>query len=203
MNGIIQFLTQHGAFVLFAVVLAEQIGLPLPALPFLIAAGALVGTGQMDLGVAVGSAILAALVGDRLWFELGRRQGRRLLNRLGRASLSLAACVRWTESCFGRYGAWSLIVAKFVPGLSATAPTLAGVVGLSLPQFLWYDSLGTVLWAGSGIALGLAFSGELEQGMLAALHLGPAVGLALLGSVSGYAVYKALGRWSSPKPQMR
>ena len=77
MNGIIQFLTQHGAFVLFAVVLAEQIGLPLPALPFLIAAGALVGTGQMDLGVAVGSAILSALVGDRLWFELGRRQGRR------------------------------------------------------------------------------------------------------------------------------
>ena len=102
MNGIIQFLTQHGAFVLFAVVLAEQIGLPLPALPFLIAAGALVGTGQMDLGVAVGSAILAALVGDRLWFELGRRRGRRLLNWLSRVSLTLAACVRWTEAFFGR-----------------------------------------------------------------------------------------------------
>jgi membrane protein DedA with SNARE-associated domain len=202
MNEMIQFLTQHGAFILFAVVLAEQIGLPLPALPFLIAAGALVGTGQMELGMAVGSAILAALVGDRLWFELGRRRGRRLLNRLGRVSLTLAACARRTEAFFGRYGAWLLIVAKFVPGLSATAPTLAGIVGLSLPQFLWYDSLGTMLWVASGITLGYAFSSELEQGVSAALHLGPAGGLVLLGSVSGYAVYKALCR-SFPKPQMR
>jgi membrane protein DedA with SNARE-associated domain len=202
MNEAIQFLTQHGAFVLFAVVLAEQIGLPFPALPFLIAAGALIGAGQMDFGMAVGSAILAALMGDRLWFELGRRRGRRLLNRLGRISLSLAACVRWTEGFFGRYGARSLIVAKFVPGLNAMAPTLAGIVGLSLPQFLWYDSLGTMLWVGSGIAFGVAFSGELEQGVLAAVHVGPAVGLVLLGSVSGYVVYKALWR-SSPKPQMR
>jgi membrane protein DedA with SNARE-associated domain len=202
MNETIQFLTQHGAFILFAVVLAEQIGLPLPALPFLIAAGALVGTGQMELGMAVGSAILAALVGDRLWFELGRWRGRRLLNWLSRASLSLAACVRWTEAFFGRYGARSLIVAKFIPGLNAAAPTLAGIVGLSLPQFLWYDSLGTMLWVGSGITLGLAFSSEIEQGLSAAVHLGPAVGLALAGSVSGYAVYKALCRLSS-RPQMR
>jgi membrane protein DedA with SNARE-associated domain len=79
---------------------------------------------------------------------------------------------------------------------------LAGIVGLSLPQFLWYDSLGTVLWVGSGIALGLAFSGEIEQGISAAVHLGPAVGLVLMGSVSGYAVYKALCR-SFLKPQMR
>jgi membrane protein DedA with SNARE-associated domain len=202
MNEMIQFLTQHGALVLFAVVLAEQIGLPLPALPFLIAAGALVSTGQMDLGVVGGSAVLAALVGDRLWFELGRRRGRRLLNRLGQVSLTLAACARRTEAFFGRYGAWSLIVAKFVPGLSAAAPTLAGIVGLSLPQFLWYDSLGTVLWVGSGIALGFVFSGEIEQGISAAVHLGPAVGLVLMGSVSGYAVYKALCR-SFLKPQMR
>ena len=87
MNETISFLSQHGALVLAAAVFAEQIGLPLPALPFLIAAGALVGTGQMGLGMAVVSAILAAMAGDQLWFELGRRRGRLVLNWLCRISL--------------------------------------------------------------------------------------------------------------------
>jgi len=194
MNETILFLTHHGAFVLFAVVFAEQIGLPLPAFPFLIAAGALVGTDQMELGVAVGAAIFAALMGDRFWFEIGRRRGRRWLSWLSRISPTLAICVRWTEEFFGRHGARSLIVAKFVPGLNAMAPTFAGIVGLSMPRFLWYDSFGTVLWVGSGIALGFGFSSELEQGVSMAVHLDSAVGLAMLGSVVGYVVYKGLPR---------
>ena len=87
MNETINFLTQHGALVLAATVFAEQIGLPLPALPFLIAAGALIGTGQMGLGMAVVSAVLAAMAGDQIWFELGRRRGRLVLNWLCRISL--------------------------------------------------------------------------------------------------------------------
>ncbi len=76
MNETLYFLTQYGSVLLFVVVLVEQVGLPVPALLFLIAAGALVGTGQMALSVAVGSAVLAALLGDQLWYELGRRRGR-------------------------------------------------------------------------------------------------------------------------------
>jgi membrane protein DedA with SNARE-associated domain/rhodanese-related sulfurtransferase len=195
MNEALHFLTQHGTFVLFAAVFAEQIGLPLPAVPFLIAAGALVGTGQMALGIAVGTAVLAALAGDQVWFELGRRRGRRVLNWLCRISLEPTSCVSRTEEFFARHGVRSLVVAKFVPGLSTIAPPLAGIVGLPLPQYILYNGLGTILWVGSGIGLGYVFSDQLERALSVTAHVGPTVGLILLGGVAVYVVYKALHRY--------
>ena len=192
MNGTMHFLAQHGTIVLFGAVLAEQIGLPLPAVPFLIAAGALVGTGQMSLSVAVVAAVLAALLGDQVWFELGRRRGRRVLNWLCRISLEPTSCVRRTEEFFSRHGVRSLVFAKFVPGLSTIAPPLAGIVGLRASQYLFYNGLGTVLWVGSGIGLGYVFSDQLEQAVSLIAHLGSTVGLILLVGVTGYIVYKAL-----------
>jgi membrane protein DedA with SNARE-associated domain len=163
MEETLHFLTQHGAVVLFVVVFMEQIGLPVPALLFLIAAGALVGTGQMAVGAAVGSAVLVALVGDQLWYELGRHRGRQVLNWLCRISLEPTACVRRTEEFFIRYGARSLVVAKFVPGLSTITPSLAGIVGLRLPQYLLYNGAGTILWVSTGVGLGYACSDQFEQ----------------------------------------
>lgn len=195
MHEITYFLTQHGTFVLFAVVLAEQLGLPVPAIPFLIAAGAFIGTGQLTLESAVGAAIIAALLGDQFWFELGRRRGRQVLNWLCRISFEPTACVRRTEEFFARHGARSLIVAKFVPGLSTIAPPLAGVVGLRLPQYLLYNSVGTILWVGSGIGLGYAFSDQLEQMISVAEHLGSGLALITVGGVVGYAIYKMLHRY--------
>ncbi|HEX9154836.1 MAG TPA: VTT domain-containing protein [Nitrospira sp.] len=195
MDETLHFLAQHGTVVLFAAVLAEQIGLPLPAVPFLIAAGALVGTGQMTLGMAVGSAVLAALVGDQVWFELGRRRGRRVLNWLCRISLEPTSCVRRTEEFFVRHGVRSLVFAKFIPGLSTIAPPLAGIVGISVPQYLLFNGLGTVLWVGSGIGLGYVFSDQLEHALSVTAHVGPTVGLVLLGGVIGFVIYKGLHRY--------
>ncbi|HSB45392.1 MAG TPA: VTT domain-containing protein [Nitrospira sp.] len=195
MNEALHFLTQHGTLVLFAAVFAEQIGLPLPAVPFLIAAGALAGTGQMTLGMAVGSAVLAALAADQVWFELGRRRGRRVLNWLCRISLEPTSCVRRTEEFFARHGVRSLVVAKFIPGLSTIAPPLAGIVGLRVPQYLLFNGLGTILWVGSGIGLGYVFSDQLERTVSVTAHVGPTVGLVLLGGVIGYVIYKALHRY--------
>jgi membrane protein DedA with SNARE-associated domain/rhodanese-related sulfurtransferase len=194
MNEAIEFLAQHGTLVLFVVVFAEQVGLPLPAVPFLIAAGALAGTGQMGLGMAVGSAVLAALAGDQVWFELGRRRGRRVLNWLCRISLEPTSCVRRTEDFFARHGVRSLVVAKFVPGLSTIAPPLAGIVGLPVPQYLLYNGLGAILWVGSGIGLGYMFSDQLERALTLSAQVGPTVILLLLGGVTGYVVVKALRR---------
>ena len=194
MNEAIEFLAQHGTLVLFVVVFAEQVGLPLPAVPFLIAAGALAGTGQMALGMAVGSAVLAALAGDQVWFELGRRRGRRVLNWLCRISLEPTSCVRRTEDFFARHGVRSLVVAKFVPGLSTIAPPLAGIVGLPVPQYLLYNGLGAILWVGSGIGLGYMFSDQLERALTLSAQVGPTVILLLLGGVTGYVVVKALRR---------
>jgi membrane protein DedA with SNARE-associated domain/rhodanese-related sulfurtransferase len=192
MNETMHFLAQHGTIVLFATVLAEQIGLPLPAVPFLIAAGALVGTGQMSLSVAVVAAVSAALLGDQVWFELGRRRGRRVLNWLCRISLEPTSCVRRTEDFYARHGVRSLVVAKFVPGLSTIAPPLAGIVGLSVSQYLLYNGLGTFLWVGSGIGVGYVFSDQLEQALSLIAHLGLTVGLILLGGVTSYVSYKVL-----------
>lgn len=194
MDQIIHFLTQHGTVVLFVVVLAEQIGLPVPAVPFLIAAGALVGNGQMAMGVAVGSAVFAALVGDQLWFELGRRRGRTVLDWLCRISFEPTSCVRRTEEFFARHGARALVVAKFVPGLSTIAPPLAGIAGLRIRQYLLYNGAGTILWVGSGIGVGYAFSNQLEHAASVLARLGPTIALALFGIVAGYAVYKVLHR---------
>jgi membrane protein DedA with SNARE-associated domain/rhodanese-related sulfurtransferase len=195
MNETLHFLTQHGSVLLFVVVLAEQVGLPIPALPFLVAAGALVGTGQMALGVAVGSAVLAALLGDQLWYELGRRRGRRVLNWLCRISLEPTSCVRRTEEFFTRHGVHSLVVAKFIPGLSTIAPPLAGIVGLRMPEYLLYNGLGTILWVSTGIGLGYAFSDRLEEAVSVVAHLGPTIALILLGSAAGYVVYTVLHRY--------
>jgi membrane protein DedA with SNARE-associated domain/rhodanese-related sulfurtransferase len=195
MDETLHFLTQHGAVVLFVVVFMEQIGIPIPALLFLIAAGASVGNGQMALGVAIGSAVLAALLGDQLWYELGRHRGRRVLNWLCRISLEPTACVRRTEEFFTRHGVHSLVVAKFIPGLSTIAPPLAGVVGVRLPRYLLYNGLGTILWVGSGIGLGYVFSDQLEQAASVAAHLGPSMALILLGGASSYVIYKVLHRY--------
>lgn len=195
MNETIDFLTQHGPVVLAAVVFAEQIGLPLPALPFLIAAGALVGTDQMGLGIAVLSAVVAAMAGDQVWFELGRRRGRTVLNWLCRISLEPTSCVRRTEDFFARHGVRSLVVAKFVPGFSTIAPPLAGIVGLTLSQYLLFNGLGTLLWVGIGIGLGMAFSDQLEQALALSAQIGPTVGLVLITGVIVYVVYKAVNRY--------
>ncbi len=194
MSETLEFLAQHGTLVLFVAVLAEQIGLPLPAVPLLIAAGALVGTGQMSLSVAVVTAVFAALLGDQVWFELGRRRGRQVLNWLCRISFEPTSCVRRTEDFYARHGVRSLVVAKFIPGLSTIAPPLAGIMGLSVSQYLLYNGLGTLLWVGSGIGLGYLFTDQLEQALSMTAHWGLTVGLVLLVSMTIYAIYKML-KW--------
>jgi membrane protein DedA with SNARE-associated domain/rhodanese-related sulfurtransferase len=195
MHEMLEFLSQHGLIVLTAAVFAEQIGLPLPAMPFLIAAGALVGTGQMALGLAVLLAVVAAMAGDQVWFELGRRRGRLVLNWLCRISLEPTSCVRRTEDFFAHHGVRALIVAKFVPGFSTIAPPLAGIVGLSVPQYLLFNGLGTILWVGAGIGLGIVFSDQLEQALSMSAQIGPAVGLTIAAAAIGYIIYKAVHRY--------
>jgi membrane protein DedA with SNARE-associated domain len=116
----------------------------------------------MSLASAVGLPVLACLLGDLLWYELGRRRGMRVLSWLCRISLEPDSCVRRTENVFVRYGVRSLVVAKFIPGLTTVAPPLAGVFGVRPPRFLLYDGVGAVLWVGSFVGLGYLFSHQFE-----------------------------------------
>ena len=163
MDDVTQFLITYGLLVLFAVVLAEQVGLPIPAGPVLLAAGALAGAGNMSLPLAIGLALGACLLGDLLWYYLGRYRGARVLGLLCRISLEPDSCVRRTENFFVQYGTKSLVIAKFLPGLSTVIPALAGLFKISLGQFLLYNGLGALLWILAFILPGYLFSNQIER----------------------------------------
>src|SRR5216117_3154483 len=151
MNEILEFVVRHGAAVLFAAVFVEQIGIPLPAAPWLLAAGALSGAGKMNWAVALGAATLASMLADLIWFYLGRYAGHRVLNFLCRISLEPDSCVRRTQDVFTRYGMRGVVAAKFIPGLSTLAPPLAGSSGVSAPRFFFFDGLGSLAYGGGFI----------------------------------------------------
>lgn len=148
---------QYGVPLVFLNVFLEQLGVPIPAVPTLIVAGALSRNGQLSSTHVLVAAFNASLIADYGWFLLGRRYGYRVLQTLCRISLSPDSCVRETETRFEKWGLKSLLIAKFVPGFSTVAPPLAGAARRSTVAFLIYDGIGALLWAGSAIALGRAF----------------------------------------------
>jgi membrane protein DedA with SNARE-associated domain/rhodanese-related sulfurtransferase len=189
MNAL-QFLIDHGASVLFWVVFMEQAGLPIPAIPLLIAAGALVATGKMSMGVALLVPVAASLPPDLGWYYLGRVKGGRVLGFLCRLSLEPDSCVRSTENLFHQQGPRALLLAKFIPGFSTVAPPLAGIVGMGVTTFLWYDTVGALIWVGVSAGVGALFSNQLEY--LAGLfdQAGGLLLTVLLVGLAGFIGYK-------------
>jgi membrane protein DedA with SNARE-associated domain len=162
-TGALAFLLHHPLAVLSAVVFADQLGLPLPAGPLLLAAGALAARGRLDPASALAVCVVASVLSELLWYEAGRRRGSSILSLLCRISLEPDSCVRRTEDVFVRHGARTLLVAKFVPGLATVAPPLAGVIGMRLSRFVPYAGAGALLWAGAYLLLGYIFSDQLED----------------------------------------
>jgi len=166
MEQIVAHLIQYGLAVVFANVFLEQIGAPIPALPTLVVAGALAGRGRMDLASLLAVALVASVLADTVWFLIGRWQGHRVLRTVCRLSLSPDSCVRGTEDLFERAGMPSLLYAKFIPGYNTIAPPLAGAMGKTLLSFLFWDSLGSLLWIGSGVTVGFIFHRAVGRALL-------------------------------------
>jgi len=190
----VEFLIKHGYALLFGWVLVEQMGLPIPAIPLLIAAGALAGAGKMNLTFAVALAFIAVILADLFWYALGRYRGGRILKLLCRISLEPDSCVRRTENLFIRHGAHSLLVAKFVPGLNTAAPSLAGIFRMPVRRFMIFDSLGGFFWVATFAGLGFAFSDRLEQIAAHALRWGGWLVAVLAGSLAAYVLWKYIQR---------
>lgn len=100
MKQLIEFLIHHGYAVLFVFVLAEQLGLPIPAVPVLLAMGALIGQGHFAFPAALLMATLAAVAADTVWFEAGRLRGTGIIGLLCRLSLEPDSCARRTTEIF-------------------------------------------------------------------------------------------------------
>lgn len=163
MSKLVAYLSQYGVALVFANVFVEQVGIPVPALPTLLVAGSLVREGKLSFLALLAAAVAASLTVDTAWYFLGRRYGHRVLKTLCRVSLSPDSCVRQTEGIFEKWGMASVVVARFITGFSTVAPPLAGAMGAKLPSFLFYDSLGTILWAGSGLLVGFIFHRAIER----------------------------------------
>jgi membrane protein DedA with SNARE-associated domain len=190
----VEFLIKHGYALLFGWVLVEQMGLPIPAIPLLVAAGALAGSGKMNLTFAVVLAFIAVILADLFWYSLGRYHGGRILKLLCRISLEPDSCVRRTENLFVRYGARSLLVAKFVPGLNTAAPSLAGIFRMPVRRFILFDSLGGFFWVATFTGLGFIFSDQLEQIAAHALRWGGWLVVVLGASLTAYVLWKYIQR---------
>lgn len=139
---------------IFAGVFLEQVGVPIPAFPVLLAAGALVASGTLNLAASLIVAVIAGLTADNIWYGIGRAKGTHVLHLMCRLSWKPDGCVGRTKGMFTQHGSKTLVFAKFVPGLSILAPPLAGITQVPFTRFILYDGLGTIIWALPPILVG-------------------------------------------------
>ena len=203
MSDITQFLVSHGGPVLFGVVFAEQAGLPLPSAPWLLAAGALAATGRLSPGLAIGLAASAALLADSFWFYIGRRGGQRVLRLFCRLSLSCPSCVGRTKGLFARRGLQALVAAKFLPGLGAVMPPLAGAIGIPAGRFLLFDGLGSLVYGSFYITIGFLFHNQLGQAMAVLNRIGLSALVLVIAIVTAYIAFRYVRRRKAARNALR
>jgi membrane protein DedA with SNARE-associated domain len=190
-----QLVARHGLSIVFANVLLHQLGVPIPAMPMLIIAGALVADGTLQLPALLAAVVIASLLGDTPWYLAGRRYGYRILRAVCRISIEPDSCVKQTENIFMRYGPASLIFAKYIPGFATVAPPLAGTMRLAPGKFLAYSTAAALLWAALPVAGGAFFRAQVGWllGKLTEMGLGALA--VILAIILVYVTFKAVERY--------
>lgn len=180
LNQILQFLSNHGVALLFVSVLAGQGGLPVPDVPVLLAVGSLASLGRGSLAESMAVAIIACLIADVFWYQVGRRRRVKLISGAERSSQSEDR-LRCAMGAFERHGAGVLFISKFIPGPNLFSP-LAGMSGMTQVRFAFLDGFAAAIWTGIYIVAGFIFSSQSHQVSTYVLHLGLAL-LVVLGCV--------------------
>ena len=175
-----------------AAVLAQQIGLPVPSVVFLMAAGAHAAHRGMHPVIIVALSVAACLSGDGIWFWIGRRWGSKAMRVLCRFSGDPRHCSRNAQEKFRRHGLPLLSVAKFIPGLDAVMPPLAGAEGVPATAFFAIDAAGSFLWSAAYVGLGCIFSKELDLAIRWVQHFGTALGLGIGVPIALYVGWRGL-----------
>jgi membrane protein DedA with SNARE-associated domain len=190
MSETLEFIAQYGYLLVLFWVATEQLGLPIPATPLLLAAGALAQRGRMHLALVILLASVACLLSDSFWYFFGKRRGAVVLNLLCRISLEPDSCVRRTENTFAKYGWRTLLICKFVPGLNTAAPALSAISGIDYSTFIIFDWLGAMMWSGAFAGLGFLFSKQLDRVALNAQRVGECMLVLFVAVVVGYIFWK-------------
>jgi membrane protein DedA with SNARE-associated domain/rhodanese-related sulfurtransferase len=184
MPHLAELIQLYGVLIVFAIVLVEQFGLPIPAYPVLIVAGALSVDADVSWHLVWAAAIGACLICDYFWFRAGRFYGKRILRLLCKISLSPDSCVNQTEDRFRKFGVKSLLVSKFIPGFNTVAAPLSGAIGTGKREFLLYSVTGAALWSGTGILLGVWFHNSVD-GVLDTLSTTGSTALVVVAGLLG------------------
>lgn len=193
-DSLSSLLNEYGILLLFVNVLLVQLGLPIPAVPFLVVAGGLAAAGQLNPGLIIAAAVTASMLADYGWYLAGRRMGCKLLVILCRLSLSPDLCARQVQASYDRWGASLLLFGKFIPGVATIAPPLAGVLRMPCHVFLLYACIGGLLWAGTFVALGYALDSQAHIVFVLLDRFGHYVTLAAVAVLSSYILYRLLQR---------
>ncbi|MES3022901.1 MAG: VTT domain-containing protein [Pseudomonadota bacterium] len=194
MPNLVELLLTYGVFIVFVLVLVEQMGLPIPAFPILLVAGALAVGGGISWPACFGVAVLACLISDLFWFRAGRFYGKRVLRLLCKISLSPDYCVSQTEDKFKRFGAKSLLVSKFVPGFNIVASPLAGAMGTGTGRFLAFSIGGSMLWSATALATGAVFHRSVDAALAFLSTMGTTALVVVFGLLGVFVLYKYIER---------
>ena len=179
-----------GLSLIFLNVLLEQLGLPVPAIPTLVVAGALAANGKLPGSAVFALAIAASLIGDSTWYLAGRAYGVRVMKLLCRISLTPDTCVSQTQASFERWGARALILAKFIPGLSMIAPPLAGATRMSFARFIVFSAAGAAVWVGAALIAGQLLRSQIAQLLPRLSGIGGTLVVIVLVLLGAYIAFK-------------
>ncbi|MCU0229697.1 MAG: VTT domain-containing protein [Bryobacterales bacterium] len=177
---------EYGYLLIAAFILLEQLGLPLPATPAMLAIGAYARGQGLSAPLLVLCGVVACVSADSLWYWLGRKHGNRLVRFLCRLTLEPDDCSRRSGDLYHRYGVLALVTAKFVPGLNTVAAPLAGVLRLKPRRFLLWDTAGATLWISVMVGLGYAFSHQVDAVARWLSHLGMGAAVVLFSFLIAY-----------------
>jgi membrane protein DedA with SNARE-associated domain/rhodanese-related sulfurtransferase len=183
-------LNEYGVGIVFVNVLLNQSGLPVPAVPTLIIAGGIAAGGQMQLLTLFLSSIAACVMADSGWYLIGQKYGIRVLKTLCKVSLEPDSCVSQTQTRFERWGVNSLVIAKFVPGLSIIAPPMAGALRIGWPRFIILSICAAALWVGFGLVAGILFKSQIERLLEHLSEFGSAAGTGVVILLTAYIAFK-------------
>jgi membrane protein DedA with SNARE-associated domain/rhodanese-related sulfurtransferase len=189
-HDLVSLLSQYGLAVVFANVLMEQIGLPIPAIPTLVVAGALAAEGKLSAPLLFVAALVACSLADVAWYIAGRRYGNGVMKLLCRISLTPDSCVSETQARFERWGVNALVIAKFIPGLATIAPPLAGATRIGWLSFLFFNTLGGILWVGAGLGGGMLLGPQMEALLTRLDNIGTSAGIVIVALFAAYIAFK-------------
>src|ERR687890_131123 len=173
------------------------VGLVAPGETIVLAAGVVAGQGEISLLPLIGLVWLSAVLGDTTSFYIGKRLGRRFLERHGPRFKITEDRLEHVESYFERHGGKTILIGRFIGLVRAVSPFVAGSSGLSFRRFIPFSIIGSGLWATLFCVLGYVFYRSLDRVTAVAGKATLAFGITVALIVGGVYAYRRLRRAES------